>query len=373
MSWYIVIMGLMTIPMAFAYVGYRRKINVDRLIIPVCTVLLLFFMACRSSKTGADTGQYVYAFQQISNTPLSNLFTMKIYGVGGGYEFNFEYGYRLFNKLISLISTDGQAITIATSIMTLVLLGILIKKKSCYPLLSIWLYLTLGIFQTEMNMSRNAIAIMICYLGFQFIREKKPVKYLLCVFLASMFHSSSILFVPFYWLFWKVKLTPKFLKRVLITAAALGLGFSIIRPYVVKLLPFGYGRYFSGNTDKIVSLAVGLFHCLVILLVWLMLDKDRRTEVLESDKIGIWMLIAEVIFFCIGFDVDMATRMAALFGPYLLIWVPYLLMNGIKTEKNRFAAVVIMMLFVGLQYVLRISVNNIGTTMPYQFFWTLPV
>ena len=369
MGWYIVIMGLMTIPMAFAYVGYRRKINADSLIIPVCTAFLLFFMACRDSKIGADTGQYVYAFQQISNTPLSKLFTMKIYGIGGGYEYNFEYGYRLFNKLVSLISTNEQAIIAATSLTALVLLSILIKKKSCCPLLSIWMYITLGIFQTEMNMSRNAIAIMICYLGFQFIRDKKPVKYLLCVFLGSMFHASSILFVPLYWLFWKVKLTPGFLKRVLITAAALGLGFSIIRPFVVKLLPFGYGRYFAGNTEKIVSLAVGLFHCMVLLLAWLMLDKDRRTEVLGSDKIGIWMFVAEVFFFCVGFDVEMAARMAALFGPYLLIWVPYLLMNGIQAEKNRFTAIVIMMLFVGFQYVLRISVNNIGTTMPYHFFW----
>ena len=107
MFWYITILFLMALPMSFAYVGYARKINMDKLIIPMCFAVLLFFMACRSIEIGADTKQYVYGFRQICNIRFLDLFRIRVYGIGG-YELNFEYGYRLFNKLISYISHNGR-------------------------------------------------------------------------------------------------------------------------------------------------------------------------------------------------------------------------------------------------------------------------
>ena len=370
MFWYIVILCLMAMPMTFVYVGYSKKINMNRLVIPMCAAVLLFFMACRAIEIGADTRQYVYGFRQICNIRLLDLFKVRVYGIGGGYELNFEYGYRLFNKLVSFISTNGQAITVANSVLIIVLLSTLIKKQSIYPFLSIWLYITLGIFQTQMNMSRNAIAILICYLAFRYIREQKLVKYLLCVLLAMTFHTSAILFLPFYWISGKLKLTPRLVRRMLIVAIALGFGFSFIRPYVVSALPFGYGRYFAGNTAKFESLAVGVFHLLLLLFTWTMTDRSERAKAVDDEIIGVWMFMAEVFFFCVGYDVSAATRMAALFGLYLIILIPNLLAKGIKSDQKRFMAIVMIIVLTAVQYILRLRINNIGTTMPYIFFWS---
>ena len=271
---------------------------------------------------------------------------------------------------MSFISTNGQAITVANSVLIIVFLSTLIKKQSIYPFLSIWLYITLGIFQTQMNMSRNAIAILICYLVFRYIREQKLVRYLLCVLLAMTFHTSSILFLPFYWIARKVKLTPKLVRRMLLIAIALGFGFSIIRPYVVSALPLGYGRYFSGNTAKFESLVVGVFHLLLVLFLWFMTDQSERKEAVNDEIIGVWMFMAEIFFFCVGYDVSTATRMAALFGPYLIILIPNVLAKGIKSDQKRFTVIAMIIMLTGLQYILRLRINNIGSTMPYNFFWS---
>lgn len=44
-------------------------------------------------------------------------------------------------------------------------------------MLSIWLYLTLGVYQTEMNVARNAIAILLGYTAFHWIKERKFAPY----------------------------------------------------------------------------------------------------------------------------------------------------------------------------------------------------
>ena len=48
----------------------------------------------------------------------------------------------------------------------------------------------------------------------------------------------------------------------------------------------------------------------------------------ECEAIGVWMLMLEMLFFCIGDDVAAATRMAALFGPYLIYFYS-------KADRNR--------------------------------------
>lgn len=287
----------------------------------------------------------------------------------GGYELNFEYGYRLYNKLVSLISEKPQAITIANSLLIIALLGKLIKGHSPYVFLSVWLYITLGIYQTQMNMARNAIAILICYLGCQYITEHNVTKFLICVTIATLFHSSSVLFIPVYWLVTRTKLTGKKVGKVLLLSVICRLAFSLVRPFFVRYLPFGFGRYFAGNTSKFESLIVGLFHLVLIIVVIFFTEKQDGAKMFECEAIGVWMLVLEMLFFCIGYDVASATRMAALFGPYLIIFIPRLIETGIKSKSVRLNSIALVMILSGMQYIARLQINNIGSTMPYQFFW----
>ena len=288
---------------------------------------------------------------------------------GGGYELNFEYGYRLYNKLVSLISEKPQTITIANSLLIMALLGKLIKGHSPYVFLSAWLYITLGIYQTQMNMARNAIAILICYLGCKYIAEHNVIKFLICVTIATLFHSSSVLFIPVYWLVTKTKLTGKQVEKILLLSMSCGFAFSFVRPLFVRFLPFGFGRYFAGNTSKFESLVVGVFHLVVVAIVIFFTDKHDRTKMFEREAIGVWMLVLEMLFFCIGYDVAAATRMAALFGPYLIIFIPRLIKTGIKSKTMRLNVIALIVIMSGVQYIARLQINNIGLTMPYQFFW----
>ena len=374
MVYYYMILILLILPMSYACIGYYRMINVRNLVLATGLGILACFMSFRAESVGADTCQYVWGFQQISHTPWSELFSVKIYGAGhmfsaGGYELNFEYGYRLYNKLISIISEDNQAIIIANSLLIIFLLGKLLKSHSPCVFLSIWLYITLGIFQTQMNMARNAIAILICYIGCNYIEKHDIKKFLLFVVTASFFHISSILYVPLYWLINNVKLTTKRVVEMLLVSIGFGAAFSFIQPVLVTYLPFGLGHYFIGNTSKFEGLVLGAFHLVLFFLVIMLIERQERTRAIQCEPIGIWMFIAEMLFFCIGYDIASATRMAALFGPYLIILIPNLIENGIKSKNGRLNAIVMIFVIAGIQYLIRLQINNIGSTMPYIFFW----
>lgn len=368
MFWYIVILGLMLVPMTFAIIGAQKQINTNKLVLFYSAAILLPFMALRAPSVGADTKQYIYGFTQINNAIFRDLFEISVYGVGGGYELNFEYGYRLFNKFVGFFSTSEQAIIIANSIVIFALLVLLIKRQSAYPFLSIWLYVTLGIYQTQMNVTRNAIAILLCYIAFEFIEKKKPVKYVALVLIATAFHESSFLFLPMYWLVNHVRLTPKRISKILLGAAIFGAFFSVVRPYIYAVLPFQYKHYILGNTTKYESLIVGVFHFAIVAFTYLLLNKNERYSIVEKLPVGVWAFIADILFFCIGYDLSYATRIAALFGPYLIVLLPQMIAHGTKSKKQRAFAIVTLVVICGLQYVARISINNIGSTIPYAFF-----
>lgn len=286
----------------------------------------------------------------------------------GGYELDFEYGYRLFNKFVGFFSTSGQAITIANSIVIITLLVVLIKRQTAHPFLSMWLYITLGIYQTQMNMSRNAMAILTCYIAFEFIEKKRQIMYVVMILLATTFHESSLLFLPMYWLVNHVRLTPRVIKYLLLGSVVFGLLFSTVRPYVFAVLPYRYKHYMIGNATKYESLIVGVLHLALVAYTYLSLKKNERFEVVKQLPVGHWTFIANIMFFCIGYDLSSATRMAALFGPYLIVFLPQMIEHGIKSEKRRMFVIATLVAMCGMQYIMRISINNIGTTMPYKFF-----
>ena len=161
MFWYLVICVLMLYPYAIARAGSLTGRRTKHIALMNACLILWFFMAFRGLRVGVDTKHYAYVFSQFDDIPFSRVFTAVTYAnESESWAFDFEPGYRLANKLLSLFFTSPQAITVFNSTVIMVLWYFLIKRESPCFLLSVWLFVTLGIYQTEMNVTRNAIAIL---------------------------------------------------------------------------------------------------------------------------------------------------------------------------------------------------------------------
>lgn len=83
----------------------------------------------------------------------------------------------------------------------------------------------------------------------------------------------------------------------------------------------------------------------------LLIAKRDRAGAVEYESVGIWMLVLEMLFFCIGYDVASAMRMAELFGSYLIISIPNLIDRGITSENMKLNAIVLVVILTGAQYI----------------------
>lgn len=369
MFWYIVICILMLYPFSIVRAGAISGKKTQAVALAAACFILWFFMAMRSTAVGVDTKYYTHIFTQFSRIPFGKVFTAETYATDSEtWSLDFEYGYRLYNKLLSFLSDGPQMITICNSLLIIGLLYVLICKESKNYMLSIWLYLTLGIYQTEMNVARNAIAILIVYLAFRFLEQKRPVPYVLLCLLAASFHKAAYLFLPLYWLVHHISWKPNRIVGSILLAAVIGLGFPLVMPVLKAVLPAGLTRYFTSSHSKMESVIVGVFYLMLFLLVYILMNKRERRMMFERCHLGVTMFVLNLCCFALSFGIGYAARIAALFGPYIILFLPQML-DVMESRSKKKMIGLLLVLICGCQYILRLCVNNIGGTMPYTFFW----
>ena len=369
MLWYLVICALMLYPYAIARAGDLSGRKTKHIALMTATVILWFFMAFRGLRVGVDTKHYAYVFSQFDDIPFSKVFTAVTYAnESESWAFDFEPGYRLVNKLLSLFFSNSQAITVFNSTVILTLWYHLIKRDSPNFMLSVWLFITLGVYQTEMNVTRNAIAILMVYNAFPYLRRRDLPKFLAVCLFASLFHIAALILLPVYFLVWGVKLTPRRVTVLVLCFCAVGVIFPFISPFISSLVPARFAKYLQGNNEKLGSLIVGVLNGGFFLLAMWLLPKRNRAKVFTRERLGVMLLTINLCFFGLNIGLGDASRMAALFGPYLVILIPRML-TLIENRARRRDAATLIVLLSGIQYVLRMCINNIGGTLPYMFCW----
>ena len=70
--------------------------------------------------------------------------------------------------------------------------------------------------------------------------------------------------------------------------------------------------------------------------------------------------------YALGIRLSQAARLAALFGVWQIVFIPQMLQT-IESKKRR--QIITGMVVVGMAgvYILRVMINNIGSTIPYEF------
>lgn len=362
---------MMFYPYILVKCAQRNGIDATRIAAIIACSILLFFMALRANTVGVDTKYYSYVFTQFRDISWGDVFHATLYGEQtqkNTFTFDFEPGYRLLNKIISMFFVSPQAITVVNSLLIILLLYRIIQAESPMILLSIWLYITLGIYQTEMNVSRNAIAIFICFLAFRWIRERKVWFFILYVFIAATFHQTAFFFLPVYWLVNYFKLNRRRMVLLIAVSCLVGLKFDILVSMFGAILPSRYTRYLIDSSFSLKSILVGVFSAVLCGLVSCFMNRNERETVMDKLSVGNWMFVLNMCFFGINLGIEAGARVAALFGPYMICYIPQMI-NEIESPQRRKTVIWLVVAVSFIQYVIRLQINNIGGTMPYLFFW----
>lgn len=365
---YLLLCLCLAYPARLCVLAKRQGRDAQRVALGMSCVFLGFFMAVRAQSVGVDTKYYACIYQQFPDILWKDLLKARLYPTPRRtWMLDLEPGYRLMNKLLSIYLRSPQWITAANSVLIMALLYLWLRKESPDKMLSIWLYVTLGIYQTQMNVARNAIAILLGYTAFHWIREQKMGPYLLQILLAASFHKSALVFLPLYWLMQK-RWNYQKMSACIVLGGVLGVIYPLLGSRLANMLPYVLAKYLRKSNSKLESIMVGVIYALLFVFVLYKMTKEERAELEAEEPQGLFMITAALSLYGLNLGLASAARMAALFGPYLIVLLPRML-EHIACERRRAAVTQWVAAAAGAQYAARLLVNNIGGTMPYQFFW----
>lgn len=156
-------------------------------------VFAFFFMGCMiftcafRYNVGMDYTAYTELFQYVG------LHTLK--------EQETELGFALLCKLCYYLGGTPQLMFALIGILSLMLIFCSISRFSSDILLSLFIFLCLGqLYLNSYNAIRQFLAISIFSYSLKYVVDRKLIMYVLMLLLSTMFHKTSLILIPLYWL-----------------------------------------------------------------------------------------------------------------------------------------------------------------------------
>ena len=353
-------LAFLIIFLADTYYGYfnRNTMTLEKQgksVSKIAFIVLFLLFALRHPSMGIDLGYYnrsvgyLHSFDKFSRYPWDKILR--------GIEFqNYEYGYIVFNKLVASIYNNRQFFLAACAFVTIAPIMKYISKRSSLPFLSVVIYMGLPVFFITYSGLRQAMAISITMLSVNFIEEKKPIKFLLTIWFATLFHYSAYIFLFAYPIYY-IRLSNVWRQ---FSAVVIPLVFLFREPlYEV------FGRLFKDTIVADKTGAITLFLVFTAIYIYLiMFNKDLDKN--QNGMINLFYVACIVQAF--GSVSNIAMRVGYYFMPYLAIAVP----NSITKNKDRqeYQANYVLVLIAFLLYSMyAIRTSTWAMAYPYYFFW----
>lgn len=278
----------------------------------ICYSLLLFWLIALSGfayNVGSDTPRYMREYGAICQHQFKTWEDLS-------YLENRQPGWMILNILCSKITHKFVLMKLLISIFTNTVILSFLKKHSKYVFLGILFYYVCLYLNMNFNVLRQAVAVSFFLLGYDYLVEKKLVKYYLFVACAYMFHPTAIICTVFPF-FHIVRLNIKSLLLILTSILALLViairlgGADMISSIMLNNIDFVglftdreqiVESYFGEGAAKyeglnLFGLVFAIFSAIPIMLVLL----GGTARVIKLPNIALWLVITYLALYFLDF------------------------------------------------------------------------
>ena len=310
-------------------------------------------IAFRGSALGSDTLTYLRIFKEVSNTPWNRLLIVN----DATYEF--EHGFVIFEKLISLVTSTPQIYQIIYSTIYLIAVVTFANQLEKHNFSFLYFFATLGIYTFMFTGVRQSLAMCICLLSYPLVKRRRFVPFALLVVLAFTFHKSAILFLAVYFIYGR---KINFINSIFYASFAVVayIYIEVIQNWFNDTLDYEYNIEKTGNGAVffIVIILITAFSFFAIL--------HYRKQTFES--VGLLNVgIITLIFWLLR----LATRVAERPSYYFMFFTAAMLCYGVDAPKSSIDRLLVKsVIYVAfmLLYIYRFS-TNFATLVPYATFF----
>ena len=331
-------------------IDYEKK---NKFVLVLFFVILTILVALRHESVGNDTRNYIYYFEKIAQIPWSEI-----------TDVDFELGYVILNKIVSIVTLDSQFFF---AVVAVVCVGCMLP--TCLRLcedsaLTLVLFVTMSTFFMMFSGLRQMLAISIGFIAYEFVRKKKPIQFVITVVVAMLFHTSGIILLVLYPLYY-VRITKKWLFVVLPLMAGVFVFNSFIFSFLLSLLE-RFTR-FEGIITQTQAYTILILFVIFVVFCFVIPDEEK----LDEECIGLRnILLLSTTLQMFAPLHTLAMRM----NYYFIIFIPMLIPKIIKNRSSQWNQIGmiarhIMVVFFAIYF---FTLANQGSAslkvLPYHFF-----
>lgn len=216
--------------------------------------------------------------------------------------FNYEIGYEIWSNIFYKIGLSYHHFTFINTVADILILAYVLKKYSKYPIFSMFLFLAVQGLSFEVDLLRNAKAVLLFIISIQFIKERKLIPFLILNILGMTFHMSSVIYLPMYFI-----LNRNYSRKIVLPLIILGNIYYLfdtklfihILEYMSSILPAAVGGKITSYLSIIpqnYKLPVGTLYferLVTFIMVFFFLHKEKN----HREKENPYSLIMENSFY----------------------------------------------------------------------------
>lgn len=317
----------------------------------IYSILIWLPLALRSPQCGVDLANYCPGFDEISNLKFSDLFSHQVQ--------NFEIGYVILNKLISLVSLEHQIFMATVAAIVMYLIGDTIYRYSKDIFLSFIIFISFGLYIMCFSGLRQALSFSITFYSYRFLITNQRASFFITVLLATTFHKTALIFM----LVWPLRHV--ILNKML--GCILYLGYCIIvLPALKSIVPvlaiILFGASYADSIDEGGAITMFLVYSVVFLGSYLI--KTRYSEHLNILR---WIILLATLSQSLGvISAGEMTRIGYYFVMFFSLFIPEFI-NKMKMKGKFEWSRIVSVLFIIFFYLTTSS--GYLNVVPYHFFW----
>lgn len=301
-----------------------------------------FAIPVTNSLTSIKPNQFLILMASLSLILVSGLrnnigdtyFYIHAYNVS---EFNWEYiqnnkdiGFNIFQMILKGYTDDAQAMIFITALITNLLIVFTLYKYSRLIEISLYVYITSGMYLVSMNGIRQYLAAAIVFAATKYIFDGNWKMYVLIVLFASTFHQSALVLIPIYFLV-RRKSWSAMTCILIILAVIIVIGFNQFSTlFFAAIEDTQYGEYknFHEGGANILRVVVDS-----IPLILAYRGREKLREIFPKSDYIVNMALLGSVFMLISTQNWIFARFSIYFGLYQLILISWVI--KLFTEKDR--------------------------------------
>ncbi|KHE69245.1 EpsG family protein [Halobacillus sp. BBL2006] len=250
-----------------------------------------------------------------------------------------DIGFAFLQMILKNVSDDPQVLIFTTALITNTLIVIVLYKYSRLLELSLYVYITGGLFLVSMNGIRQVLAAGIAFTALKYIMNGNWKRYTVIILIASLFHLSALILLPIYFLV-QFKAWSKATVALLIFAVVIVVGFDQFSSLLFSAIEdtqYGYYENFDEGGASILRVAV--FGAPIMIAY---IGKDKLREIFPQSDYIVNLSLIGLVFMIVSTQNWIFARFSIYFSLYQLILVSWVVkLFRPRDEKMIYFAIII--------------------------------